>query len=353
MGLHTGDPCFYCQKVLRENDDVVVCPECGTPYHRACYQEAGSCVNHALHESGGSWTRIKLPQEATKVEMTHCSNCGAENDVSSQRCQNCGVPLHTPYVPPSLGQQDTTPPASTQSEEKHRESLRERIQHTAEQMGIEDPYGAMNPEEQIGKERLGDMADFVAKNQIYFLPKFLRFARENRRISLNCPCLLFPQLYFAYRKMLPLALVLAGIFALIQMPQMAQTLLITLPDMIASFSSEGNQLLANLYPNAPELMQGMLDQLKSHQILIENLVTVCNYLDLCLSIVFGLLGNWIYYRHAYRRVEKVCSAGFTGPIRRMRLRQEGGTNGWLIVVVIVVEYVLVTALTMVLMLLLM
>ena len=52
---YKGEKCFYCNEDFNDNDDVVVCPECGTPYHRDCYKQAGSCINHQLHESGEIW----------------------------------------------------------------------------------------------------------------------------------------------------------------------------------------------------------------------------------------------------------------------------------------------------------
>lgn len=346
MGMHTGDLCFFCKKKLREDDDVVVCPECGTPYHRACWNQNGACVNLPLHASGGSWQKEPALENSSRI----CPNCGTKNDSSAKHCQNCGTSLEEPLHRPSW--QNSAADTAMEPREKH-ETFRERMQRTAEQMGMEDPYGAMDPEERLGEARMGDMADFVASNQLYYLPKFIRFSHENRRISLNCPCLLFPHLYFAYRKMWPLALILAGVFALIQLPQTALALLTSLPDMIASLASTEDNILIAMYPNAQEILQNMLDRLETHTVLIQNMVTICNYLDLCLSLIFGLLGNWFYYRHVQRRVEKICKKTSPGPIRRMRLRQGGGTNGWLILAAIAVEYVAVMLLTMILMLVLM
>ncbi|MEE0240886.1 MAG: RING finger protein, partial [Ruminococcus sp.] len=45
MADYTGQSCFVCQKPFEPEDDVVVCPECGTPYHRACWQHYGHCIN--------------------------------------------------------------------------------------------------------------------------------------------------------------------------------------------------------------------------------------------------------------------------------------------------------------------
>ncbi len=44
--------CPVCGNLFAEGDDVVFCPDCGTPHHRECYRLAGHCVNQGLHASG-------------------------------------------------------------------------------------------------------------------------------------------------------------------------------------------------------------------------------------------------------------------------------------------------------------
>lgn len=34
---YRGQHCPICGKEFCDGDDIVVCPECGTPYHRECY----------------------------------------------------------------------------------------------------------------------------------------------------------------------------------------------------------------------------------------------------------------------------------------------------------------------------
>ena len=38
---YTHIKCPVCGDTFKEDDDIVVCPQCGAPYHRACYQEKG------------------------------------------------------------------------------------------------------------------------------------------------------------------------------------------------------------------------------------------------------------------------------------------------------------------------
>lgn len=53
--------CDGCGIILREEDDVVVCPVCGTPQHRKCYERNNKCVNEHLHESGFEWVNPYAP----------------------------------------------------------------------------------------------------------------------------------------------------------------------------------------------------------------------------------------------------------------------------------------------------
>ena len=57
---YTGIKCPVCEKTFTKQDDVVVCPECGAPYHRECYQKEGHCIFEEKHQKGESW---QPPQE--------------------------------------------------------------------------------------------------------------------------------------------------------------------------------------------------------------------------------------------------------------------------------------------------
>ncbi|MBS6445573.1 MAG: DUF2628 domain-containing protein [Ruminococcus sp.] len=48
------EECIICKKKFLEDDDIVVCETCGTPYHRECYNSVGKCINTEYHKNG--WT---------------------------------------------------------------------------------------------------------------------------------------------------------------------------------------------------------------------------------------------------------------------------------------------------------
>ena len=62
LAHYTGVHCPVCDKKFTDEDDIVVCPVCGTPHHRACYQQEGRCAfeeqNHTV--SGVSFNRYLI-----------------------------------------------------------------------------------------------------------------------------------------------------------------------------------------------------------------------------------------------------------------------------------------------------
>ena len=48
MPKYYGCPCEGCGKPLTLQDDIVVCPDCGAPYHRTCYEKMGLCIHLSL-----------------------------------------------------------------------------------------------------------------------------------------------------------------------------------------------------------------------------------------------------------------------------------------------------------------
>lgn len=69
---YINEVCQWCGEAFKEGDDIVVCPECGTPQHRECWKQHGHCVNSDKHSPDFVWApQIKepvKPQEPIKAE---------------------------------------------------------------------------------------------------------------------------------------------------------------------------------------------------------------------------------------------------------------------------------------------
>ena len=63
MFLYENNKCPVCSKKFEEGDDIVVCPDCGTPHHRECYHTLGKCANKDKHETDFVYDRDKYKAE--------------------------------------------------------------------------------------------------------------------------------------------------------------------------------------------------------------------------------------------------------------------------------------------------
>ena len=49
---YENEKCVVCGELFKEGDKIVVCPDCGTPHHRECYENNGECACEKLHNDG-------------------------------------------------------------------------------------------------------------------------------------------------------------------------------------------------------------------------------------------------------------------------------------------------------------
>ena len=54
--------CPVCDKQFKKGDDVVVCPECGAPHHRECYEKEGHCHFADKHGADFSFEKEQLEE---------------------------------------------------------------------------------------------------------------------------------------------------------------------------------------------------------------------------------------------------------------------------------------------------
>ena len=74
MADYKGNTCPVCKQKFKEADDIVVCPDCGTPYHRECWKKVGVCVHQADHAAGFEWTPDNVISD--RPDDIVCPNCG-------------------------------------------------------------------------------------------------------------------------------------------------------------------------------------------------------------------------------------------------------------------------------------
>ena len=304
MGKYTGSKCIICQNTFGDDDDIVVCPDCGTPYHRSCYQSEGHCVNTSLHAVGGSW-QSQQNEIRMKLGGRPCPSCGFVNKPDARDCASCGTSLMQEY--------DEQPSPS---------AVRIPLPggHNV-YFDAADPCCGASPEEPVEEERLGDVASFVGRNTLYYIPLFRRFRDTGRKISLNLTCILFPYLYFAYRKMWPMAILSALINIACGLPYSMLNMLTTLQ------SKEYTDMLTQLYgEESAHMFDGLTAFLSSQEGLLNTLGVPLFLFSLGIRLVFCLSANYMYYRHVLGGVGKIRKAAPTQSVRTALLHSEGGAS---------------------------
>jgi hypothetical protein len=204
MGRYTNCKCDACGKRFTDDDDVVICPECGTPQHRACYEQHNACIHADLHASGYEWKRegenAQTPPEGGSVT---CARCGAQNAASAATCQVCGAPMphhaagtgFDPFGKSNHNSEQEEPPAYSRAD------------------------AGFMPDFSVDGVTSREIADYIGPNSPSFIPKFNIILQRRASFSTwNIPALIFGPFYYIYRKIYKVGTILLLLLALIYVP---------------------------------------------------------------------------------------------------------------------------------------
>ena len=288
---YKGEKCFYCNEVFNDNDDVVVCPKCGTPYHRECYKQAGSCINHHLHELGESWKgTVEQPAEPAKPVINNNDNI------------------------------------SDEQAEAFKETLG---------FDLTKPFMGLDPDEDFEGAKMNEIFAFVKTNTIYYIPLFKKMKSMGSKVSFNLSSFLFPYFYFANRKMWLMALVSVFVTLFLQIP----SFLISLSDNIAY-----GLLDESMVQYAQSVFHNLLTFIENNYHTIEIFAWACNIGIYVFRLAMCLFANWLYYRFTIKSINKL-KFRFPDTARRMSvISNAGGTNTlniFLIALIIFAGYILI------------
>lgn len=311
MAVYTGVKCISCGNAFKEGDDIVVCPDCGTPYHRACYQKEGTCINTELHEKGASFTTGHNPDDI------RCPRCGAQNAPLTLFCKSCGMPLsseETKAAEPDAMQLDNSGFFS------------DPLNMQAFRINFSDPLCGLNPEETFEDVKVTDLAQFVGTNTFYFLPMFKRMKDTGHRLTWNFSAMLVPSYYFAYRKMY-LYMVIAFFLEFF----------IALPTFIAYFST-------GVFANAFPVISDFAAQFDLNSQSFQMAANITYFLSYVLRFVGGAYANWLYYRHALRKIKKIRQ---TAKNPAEKIKSSGNVSKLAVILVVGVPFLLAIGAVMV------
>lgn len=302
MTRYTGNHCPVCEQAFTDTDDIVVCPDCGTPYHRDCWKKVGACMHRSEHAAGFEWQPEIGPEAVKAAHEATCPNCGTRNTPGAARCSHCGCPLPRSEADSA----DAAKPAE-QVPIYARDPSAVNNRSAAPGPHIEtysaDREGGIyrreiGPEDTIDGIKAKDWAAYVGRSPMYYLMQFFRMSITNRKAAVCLSAFLFGPAYLFYRKMWKEGLLTAILTIVLSIP--------TFIEIISVFN--------------PSLLGAMpLGWLPAA-------VNVCAVASWALNIILGLFAVSWYRREAKKNIDRIYADYPDGEARTDALLQKGGTN---------------------------
>ena len=304
---YIGASCPICKKEFTESDDIVVCPDCGAPYHRSCIHTVGGCILEDLHREHKSW---EPPKSQTQQEDPffqepphRCKNCGAVNPPGSLFCEICGTPLNAPENVSFNGSRPFG--ASPFSERNENQPNEDYLRYGYNPFTT--PFGGLDAEEEIEDVPVKELAIYVKENTHYFLPRFKTIFHRQKGLPINWCSFLLGYYYLLYRKLWAAAIIVFVLSTLLGLP----SLLFSLDSVFYSLTN-GVSLLETLE----------LDEYKMIQ-----LVNFCSFLSILLRVALGFFTNKIYMDRSIKNIKQLRDM-YAGDVTAYHtaLSQKGGTS---------------------------
>ena len=179
MPKYYGCPCEGCGEPLTLKDDIVVCPDCGAPYHRTCYEKLGRCIHSPAHAAGYEW---HFPYR--DAELRTCPSCGERTLRSEETCRCCGAAL-----PPETEADEQLNDRKAAQDEQHGGFDYERFYRQYEQQTM-DPLHR-NLQAAFGKDELidgipsSDWMTYIGTAAPAYLNDYSRMQLQHTKISLS------------------------------------------------------------------------------------------------------------------------------------------------------------------------
>lgn len=303
--------CPVCNEQFKSGDDIVVCPECGAPHHRECYEKTEHCFFEDKHSDNFSFEELNSESETEDSdnsaednnETVVCPVCFHKNAKGEKVCSRCGSELEN----------------SKAESTEQRNSGQSFNQNSMPPFGFGasgvppfDPLAGIDSKEEIGDGiNAGETAKFVGKNTQYFSIVFFRLKNLNKS-KFSFSAFLFSGIYFLYRKMYGIGL----IFSLIMIATDVLSTYILLSPEWASYVNEITTNGATVFTS--DLQSSLFFLLTSLLI----------YFPFILRLLSGIFANRWYYKHSMKKI-KVIKDGYSEDFAdslNKKLEIGGGVN---------------------------
>ncbi len=315
---YIGYKCPVCKKNFHADDDIVVCPICGTPHHRACYEENNSCANEDRHNSGfdfiSSEENSGIPKGAVK-----CKVCGNINPEGNFFCTKCRTPLTDITKNQQRRTVDNTSSKDT-SDSPFSGFPFGGFDSDSGNIGNfpgfrYDPMAGVAPDcEFENGAKAGEVAKYVKQNTGYFMQVFNKI-KNSGRSRFSFVGLIFGGGYLLYRKQYLLGTILTLI--------MGACLIFYTYSSLEIYKELSSQGLTG--STSSQLQQFLMEKLQQRDPLVI-LTVITQFINYAIHIFCGIFANRLYYNFCCKQVNKIKTLAKDTTQSDNELQTKGGVN---------------------------
>ena len=295
--------CDGCSETMLSGEDIVVCPECGTPQHRECYNKNNECVNAHLHAEGFDWRAAHEEAEAPKpLEESFQKE---EIDEEPEKRFDYGSPEEIPNIPMPEFRID----------------------------GIYIKGRAYEAEEDLGGATVKEVATYTQVNFKHYIKKLAKNKdAKSFFLSWNWGAFFFGPAWFFYRKLYKLgAIFLAlAVSATIAVSPLLPTINKAATELEPLYTQLYTAIKANS-TSPTEESQAKVEQLSSEITAIAKRVmphtlAVFGATYLVAQIIPALIANYFYKKKMFEDIKFAKKATSSPEVLKYSLIRRGGVS---------------------------
>ncbi len=291
---YTNYKCPVCNNQFTEDDDVVVCPECGTPHHRECYIQNGKCANADKHGTN----------EPIEVEFV---------DLEDRE----------------------EPVIEEEATEKSPEDAQQIVQEIFEEMK------GGNGDYMLNGKHVSFYEAAIGKNQKHYIPRFMLMDKTKKAVSWNIAGFFVPLAWCLYRKMYKFALIILALY-MVLIGAISYT--VATNEELITAVDECMQEDPNFYENILLYRTSTNVSLTEKQVKFNELTTnfklpaplqAAMYIIVYgVRILMGIYATNLYYKKLTKSIERVEKLDLSPDMKRSVLFRKCGTLPFIIVAII-------------------
>lgn len=299
---YTGSICPICKKDFTEDDDIVVCPECGTPYHKNCYSSIGHCMFQDKH--GQYEYQIKNNENTASDDKVNetliCPYCSSKNPISSKICSKCGSPLSQNKNVKSSYQNINTPFSS---------------------------FNKINKDENFNGVTAQNLSDYVGPNSFYYIPEFKNI-KDFGSSRFNFSAFLFSGIWFLYRKQYKIGTIITILMFILIISSTCIEILHNAPIIISLLKNAGIDLNSSYTLNSQNMQNLMLQiaPLPIFDKIMLILPSIISFVKIIIMIICGVNANKFYFKHCVKSIKQIKNSNNLNVTITNLIISKGGTN---------------------------